>query len=201
MTFKELLEQAGLQDQSALFSQDPAEIAKALGFTGTQATQFGRFFQPFNQQRLETAAEEIAKRQTTREGFVQSQFESGFQGLGQSLGRATRQIGQAAGQAGFSGSGVTQKQIDQSREKANQSLSDIMQRRTQGMFGVQQQAGTERAALTTLLQNYLTGVFDQARRIQSLDPSGSGGAFVSGGGGGGLTTGIQPGTIYTPPQV
>ena len=40
------------------------------------------------------------------------------------------------------------------------------------MFGIQQQAGRERAGLTGLLQNYLTGVFAQARRIQQLDPTG-----------------------------
>jgi hypothetical protein len=178
MTFQELLEQAGLQDQAALFQQDPAQIAASLGFTGNQAQQFGQFFQPFNQQRLLDAATEIKNRQATREGFLQSQFQSGFQGLGQSLGQATRQIGQAAGQAGFAGSGVTQRQIEQSRERANQSLSDIMQRRTQGMFGVQQQAGQERAGLTGLLQNYLTGVFSQARRIQQLDPTGGSGTTL-----------------------
>ena len=175
MTFQELLEQAGLQDQAALFQQDPTQIAASLGFTGNQAQQFGQFFQPFDQQRLETAAGEIAKRQTTREGFLQSQFQSGFQGLGQSLGQATRQIGQAAGRAGFAGSGATQRQIEQSRERANQSLADIMQRRAQGMFGIEQQAGQERAGLTGLLQNYLTGVFSQARRIQGLDPNSSSG--------------------------
>ena len=173
MTFEELLKQAGLQDQAALFQQDPAQIAASLGFTGNQAQQFGQFFQPFNQQRLVDAAKEIQSRQETREGFLQSQFQSGFQGLGQSLGQATRQIGQAAGRAGFAGSGATQRQIEQSRERANQSLADIMQRRAQGMFGVQQQAGTERAGLTGLLQNYLQGVFSQARRIQQLDPTGN----------------------------
>lgn len=173
MTFEELLKQAGLQDQAALFQQDPTQIAASLGFTGNQAQQFGQFFQPFNQQRLLDAATEIQNRQATREGFLQSQFQSGFQGLGQSLGQATRQIGQAAGRAGFAGSGATQRQIEQSRERANQSLADIMQRRAQGMFGIEQQAGQERAGLTGLLQNYLTGVFSQARRIQQLDPTGN----------------------------
>tara|TARA_X000001382_G_scaffold130851_1_gene127280 strand:- start:3517 stop:4158 length:642 start_codon:yes stop_codon:yes gene_type:complete len=175
MTFQELLEQAGLQDQAALFQQDPTKIAASLGFTGNQAQQFGQFFQPFNQEQLLDASKEIASRQETREGFLQNQFSSGFQGIGDSLAQETRQIGQAAGQAGFSGSGVTSKQIIQGRERANQSLADIMQRRNQGMFNIEQQSGQERAGLTSLLQNYLTGVFSQARRIQGLDPNSSSG--------------------------
>jgi hypothetical protein len=43
---------------------------------------------------------------------------------------------------------------------------------------VQQQAGQERAGLTGLLQNYLTGVFSQARRIQQLDPTGGSGTTL-----------------------
>ena len=47
MSFEDLLKRAGLQDYAQYFGQDPSEIASALGLTGKQATQFGKFFQPF----------------------------------------------------------------------------------------------------------------------------------------------------------
>ena len=66
--------------------------------TGKQATQFGQFFQPLVKNSLMAAQAEIGERAATRTGFLESNYQSGFQGLGQQLGQATRQIGQAAGQ-------------------------------------------------------------------------------------------------------
>ena len=156
MSFEELLKQAGLQDYSQYFGQDPTDIASALGLTGKQATQFGQFFQPFGQEQLMAAQEEIG------------------QNLTQQLGQATRQIGQAAGQAGFSGAGTTAKQIAESRKVAGQSLQDIMQRRQEGLYGIEQQRGTEMAGLTGMLQNYLQNVFRRGERLYGLDPTGGG---------------------------
>ena len=172
MNFSQLLEQSGLSQQANLFNQDPTKIAQSLGFTGNQAAQFGQFFTPFNQKQILEASEEIARKEAERTGFLQSDFQSGFKGLGVSLGQTTKQIGQAAGQAGFAGSGAIQKQIGESRRTANESLADIMQRRQQGLIGIQEQAGQERANLTSLMSNYLENVYAQARRIQQLDPTG-----------------------------
>ena len=196
MSFEELLKQAGLQDYSQYFGQDPTDIASALGLTGKQATQFGQFFQPFGQEQLLAAQEEIAKREATRTDFLerdyssgleqlQSQYQTASAGLGQQLGQATRQIGQAAGQAGFSGAGTTAKQIAESRKVAGQSLQDIMQRRSsqlssmglereRGLYGIEQQRGTEMAGLTGMLQNYLQNVFRRGERLYGLDPTGGG---------------------------
>ena len=174
MSFEELLKQAGLQDYSQYFGQDPTDIASALGLTGKQATQFGQFFQPFGQEQLMAAQEEIGERAATRTGFLEGNYQSGLQGLGQQLGQATRQIGQAAGQAGFSGAGATAKQIAESRKVAGQSLQDIMQRRQEGLYGIEQQRGTEMAGLTGMLQNYLQNVFRRGERLYGLDPTGGG---------------------------
>ena len=187
MSFEELLKQAGLQDYSQYFSQDSSDIASALGLTGKQATQFGQFFQPFGQEQLMAAQAEIGERAATRTGFLESNYQSGFQGLSQQLGQATRQIGQAAGQAGFSGAGATAKQISESRKVAGQSLQDIMQRRQEGLYGIEQQRGTEMAGLTGMLQNYLQNVFRRGERLYGLDPTGGPSGFTG-------TTGDPGGT-------
>jgi|TARA_R110001592_G_scaffold89942_1_gene264581 hypothetical protein len=174
MSFEELLKQAGLGDYSQYFSQDPTKISSALGLKGEQATQFGQFFQPFGQEQFMAAQTEIGERAATRTGFLESNYQSGFQGLGQQLGQATRQIGQAAGQAGFSGAGSTAKQIAESRKVAGQSLQDIMQRRQEGLYGIEQQRGTEMAGLTGTLKNYLQGIFGRGERLYGLDPTGGG---------------------------
>ena len=178
MSFEELLKQAGLQDYSQYFEQDPTDIASALGLTGKQATQFGQFFQPFGQEQLMAAQKEIGERAATRTGFLESGVQSGFQNLTQQLGQATRQIGQAAGQAGFSGAGTTAKQIAESRKVAGQSLQDIMQRRQEGLYGIEQQRGTEMAGLTGMLQNYLQNVFRRGERLYGLDPTGGTSGFT-----------------------
>ena len=174
MSFEELLKQAGLGDYSQYFSQDPTKISSALGLKGEQATQFGQFFQPFGQEQFMAAQTEIGERAATRTGFLESNYQSGFQGLGQQLGQATRQIGQAAGQAGFSGAGSTAKQIAESRKVAGQSLQDIMQRRQEGLYGIEQQRGTEMAGLTGRLKNYLQSIFGRGERLYGLDPTGGG---------------------------
>ena len=174
MSFEELLKQAGLGDYSQYFSQDPTKISSALGLKGEQATQFGQFFQPFGQEQFMAAQTEIGERAATRTGFLESNYQSGFQGLGQQLGQATRQIGQAAGQAGFSGAGSTARQIAESRKVAGQSLQDIMQRRQEGLYGIEQQRGTEMAGLTGTLKNYLQGIFGRGERLYGLDPTGGG---------------------------
>ena len=175
MSFEDLLKRAGLQDYAQYFGQDPSEIGSALGLTGKQATQFGKFFQPFGQEQLMAAQEEIGQRAATRTGFLESSYASGFQGLGQQLGQATRQIGQAAGQTGFAKAGTTAKQITEGRKMAGQSLQDLMQKRQMGLYDIEQQTGKEQAGLTAMLQNYLQNVFRRGERLYGLDPTGGGG--------------------------
>tara|TARA_R100000995_G_scaffold26167_1_gene11415 strand:- start:689 stop:1339 length:651 start_codon:yes stop_codon:yes gene_type:complete len=171
MSFEELLKQAGLDQYQQYFGQTGQEVAGALGFEGQQAEQFARFFQPFDQARLEQGAQEIQQRQATRTGFLQSDFDSGFRGLTTQLGQATRQIGQAAGQSGFTRAGATARQIGEARERVGESMQDLMLGRQRGMFQIEQQAGQERAGLTGLLQNYLTGAFRRGEQIARLDPT------------------------------
>jgi hypothetical protein len=44
------------------------QVAQAFGFEGSQAEQFGQFFQGIDQQRLLDAAGEIGQRQSMRTG-------------------------------------------------------------------------------------------------------------------------------------
>ena len=170
MSFEELLKQAGLQDYSQYFSSDTGNIASELGFKGFQAQEFGKYFQPFNQEKLLEAQGAIEQNQATRTEFLEGNYQSSFRGLGQQLGQATQQIGQAAGQAGFSGAGSTAKQISESRKMAGESLQDLMQKREQGLYGIEQQKGTEMAGLTGQLQSYLQNTFARGERISGLDP-------------------------------
>mgnify|MGYP003138312012 CR=1 FL=1 len=171
MSFEDLLKQAGLDQYEQMFGQTGQEVAGALGFEGQQAEQFARFFQPFDRSRLEDASREIQQRQATRTGFLQSDFDSGFRGLSNQLGQATRQIGQAAGQSGFTRAGATARQVSEARERVGESVQDLMLGRQRGMFQIEQQAGQERAGLTGLLQNYLTGAFRRGEQISRLDPT------------------------------
>jgi len=175
MSFEELLKNAGLNQYQQYFGTGQ-EVAQAFGFEGNQSEQFGRFFQPFDQQRLLDAASEIQKRTATRTGFLQSDYESGFRGLTNQLGQATRQIGQTAGQSGFTRAGATARQIGEARERVGESMQDLMLGRQRGMYQIEQQAGQERAGLTSLLQSYLTGTFGRGEQIARLDPSSPQGA-------------------------
>lgn len=175
MSFQDLLNRAGLGQYQQYFGTGE-QVAQAFGFEGNQAEQFGRFFQPFDQSRLEDAAKEIEARQATRTGFLQSDYESGFRGLTNQLGQATRQISQAAGQSGFTRAGATARQIGEARERVGESVQDLMLGRQRGMYQIEQQAGQERAGLTSLLQSYLTGAFGRGEQIARLDPNSPQGA-------------------------
>jgi hypothetical protein len=169
MSFEELLKNAGLQQYQQYFGTGE-QVAQAFGFEGSQAEQFGKFFQPFDQQRLLDASGKIQERTATRTGFLQSDYESGFRGLTNQLGQATRQIGQTAGQSGFTRAGATAKQYGEARTRIGESIEDLMLGRTKGMYQIEQQAGQERAGLTSLLQNYLTGTMGRGEQIARLDP-------------------------------
>jgi hypothetical protein len=175
MSFQDLLNRAGLGQYQQYFGTGE-QVAQAFGFEGNQAEQFGRFFQPFDQSRLEDAAKEIEARQATRTGFLQSDYESGFRGLTNQLGQATRQISQAAGQSGFTRAGATARQYGEARERVGESMQDLMLGRQRGMYQIEQQTGQERAGLTSLLQSYLTGAFGRGEQIARLDPNSPQGA-------------------------
>jgi hypothetical protein len=183
-TFADILARAGLSDYSGYFT-DPSS---QFGFTTQQAEQFSKFFRPFDTARLEEAAKEIDQRQATRTGFLQSDYQSGFRGLTREFGQATRQLGQDAGQAGFTRAGTTARQMSNLRSQTRETMEDLMLGRQRGMFQIEQQAGQERAALTRTLQDYLNRVYGRAFDIFRLDP----GTPVTQGGGGG--TRGAPGT-------
>lgn len=183
-TFADILDRAGLSDYSGYFT-DPSS---QFDFTTQQAEQFSKFFRPFDTARLEEAAKEIDQRQATRTGFLQSDYQSGFRGLTREFGQATRQLGQDAGQAGFTRAGTTARQMSNLQSQTRETMEDLMLGRQRGMFQIEQQAGQERAALTRTLQDYLNRVYGRAFDIFRLDP----GTPVTQGGGGG--TRGAPGT-------
>ena len=102
---------------------------------------------------------------------MQSDYESGFRGLTNQLGQATRQTSQAAGQSGFTRTGATARQYGEARERVGESMQDLMLGRQRGMYQIEQQTGQERAGLTSLLQSYLTGAFGRGEQIARLDPN------------------------------
>lgn len=214
-TFEDLLKRFNLENRSALFSDDPEKIAEFFGFGGKLAKDFSFAFQPFNKQTAVDLFDEVNKRRDTRLNFLnrgtdlagqnlQSQFDAGFRNVGRNLESAYGQVRTATGQSGFSGFGAGQRIARESRDLAGESIQDLMGRRDrgfanidlrqdQGAFNVERQFGTEVAAISKLLQDYVTRAEAQARRIKQLDPFASG-AFVSSGGGSGAASGMQLGT-------
>ena len=73
--------------------------------------------------------------------------------------------GNIASELGFKGF-----QAQEFRKMAGQSLQDLMQKREQGLYGIEQQRGTEMAGLTSQLQSYLQNTFARGERISGLDP-------------------------------
>ena len=57
--------------------------------------------------------------------------------------------------------------------KRDLQLSSLGLSEKQGLFQIEQQEGKEQAALTAILQNYLTSTFGRGERISRLDPTGS----------------------------
>ena len=169
-SFQDLLEQAGLTGYSQYFQQDPTGIATALGLKGEQASQFGKFFMPFQQQKLVEAAGEIEAGRQQRLGMIGEQYAGQRMGAQQQLGQSMRQLSQQAAQTGFAGAGATQTAMERLRTGAGQTLQDILGRRETAMLGLEEQVGRQRAGLTSTLQSYLQNIFGRAERLYGLDP-------------------------------
>ncbi len=187
---RDLIERTFGEDYLKYFDPDSSKIASAFGFEGDQADAFSKYFRPFKQDAFNLASQEIRDRQETRTGFLerdyqsgltnlQSQYDTGFQGLNTQLEQATRQIANQQAQTGAS-FGATQRQMSESREMVGDTLADLMQRRQTGMdsmslgrerslYGIEQQAGQERAGLTRTLEDYINRLQSQAQRVDSLD--------------------------------
>ena len=171
-SFEELLEQAGLTGYSQYFQQDPTALATALGLKGEQATQFGKFFMPFQQQKLVEAAEEIEAGRQQRLGMIGEQYAGQRMGAQQQFGQSMRQLSQQAAQTGFAGAGATQAAMERLRTGAGQTIQDILGRREAAMLGLEEQVGRQKAALTGMLHSYLQSQFGRAERLYGLDPGG-----------------------------
>jgi hypothetical protein len=156
MNFEQLLDRVGFGGYSDYFQSSP-EVAKAFGFTGDRAQQFGKFFQPFDQGRALEAFQEIGNRVGTRTSNLMSDVSSG-------LGGAISDILGTGAQTKFTQSGAAQRLVSGARGTAEDALS-------RGRYGIEQDRGQETAALTGLFQNYLTGTFGRAERIDALDPT------------------------------
>lgn len=187
---RDLIERTFGEDYLKYFDPNSSKIASAFGFEGNQADEFSKYFRPFNQDAFNLASQEIKDRQGTRTGFLerdyqsgltnlQSQYDTNFQGLNTQLEQATRQIANQQAQTGAS-FGATQRQMSESREMVGDTLADLMQRRQTGMdsmslgrerslYGIEQQAGQERAGLTRTLEDYINRLFTQSQRVDSLD--------------------------------
>ena len=156
MNFQELLDRVGFGGYSDYFETAP-KVAEAFGFTGDRAQQFGRFFQPFDQDRALEAFQEIGNRVGTRTSNLMSDVSSG-------LGGAISDILGTVSQSGFTKFGAMEKSVSGARGTAEDALS-------RGRYGIEQDRGQETAALTGLFQNYLAGTFGRAERIDALDPT------------------------------
>ena len=189
-SLKDLIERTFGKDYLKYFDSDASKVASAFGFEGDQADEFSKYFRPFNQGAFDLASQEIRDRQGTRTEFLerdyqsglanlQSQYDTSFQGLNTQLEQTTRQIANQQAQTGAS-FGATQRQMAESREMVGDTLADLMQRRQTGMesmslgrerslYGIEQQAGQERAGLTRTLEDYINRLFTQSQRIDSLD--------------------------------
>jgi len=170
MNFQQLLERAGFGQYSGLFGSG-SQVSENLGFTGEQAENFKQFFQTFDRDNFMEAASKIPENLARRLGKVEEGFESGYSGLTGKLGQATQKIQDAAGRSGAT-FGATAKQLSDVGERAGETLQQLLSRRESGIFGAEQREGRERAALTSLLQNYITGTFGRAQDIFALDPTG-----------------------------
>ena len=163
MSFQDLLQQAGLSGFQQYFGDPTKEasmgqqVAQAFGFEGSQAEQFGQFFQGIDQQRLLDAAGEIGQRQSMRTGQL-------YGDVSTQLGESMEQLRQRAGQAGFAGSGAAMRQASQLRGGAQETIG-------RGLYGIEQQRGQEMAGITGLLQNYLTSTLRRGEQISRLDPT------------------------------
>tara|TARA_Y100000004_G_scaffold7439_2_gene8357 strand:- start:5486 stop:6112 length:627 start_codon:yes stop_codon:yes gene_type:complete len=163
MSFQDLLQQAGLSQYQQYFGDPNQEtplsqqVAQAFGFEGTQAEQFGQFFQPINQQQILEAVGEIGQRQRLRTGQL-------YGDVSGQLGESMEQLRARAGQAGFAGAGATQRQVAGLRGGAQEALG-------RGLYGIEQQRGQEMAGITSLLQSYLTGTLRRGEQISRLDPT------------------------------
>lgn len=163
MNFEDLLRQSGLGDFQKYFGDPNKEgsmgqqVAQAFGFEGSQAEQFGQFFQGINQQGLLEAVGEIGQRQKVRTGQLYGDVSS-------QLGESMEQLRQRSGQAGFSGSGASMRQASQLRGGAGETIG-------RGLYGIEQQRGQEMSGVTNLLQSYLTNTLRRGEQISRLDPT------------------------------
>ena len=209
MTFEELLKQFNLGGQFNLFADTGEGIAKALGYTDELSKKLADYFTPFDRKSVEDIAKKAEDRKAERTQFLdrgiglstenlESQFGTGFKQVGRNLEDAYGQIRTAVGQSGFSGSGAGERMFERTGDLARESIEDLMTKRNfgfdnlnlkrdEGMFGILDKFGTEKATIATLLQRYLSDIRSQKRKIDQLDPYGRPGTFVSGGGGGGIT--------------
>ena len=156
MNFQELLDRVGFGQYADYFGSG-SNVAKAFGFMGDRAEQFGKFFQPFDQDRALEAFQEIGNRVGRRTSNLMFDVSSG-------LGGAISDIMGTRSQSGFTQSGATQRLVSGARGTAEDALS-------RGRYEIEQQRGQEMSGLTNLFQNYLTGTFGRAERIDALDPT------------------------------
>jgi len=168
--FSDLLEQSGLSDYSQYFTQDPTTLATQLGLKGQQASQFAKFFMPFQQEKFMEAAEAIEAGEQRRLGMIGEQYAGQRMGAQQQLGQTMRQLAQRSAQSGFAGAGATQTSLERLGAGARQTLQDILGRRESAMLGLEEQVGRQRAGLTGALQSYLQSIFGRAERLYGLDP-------------------------------
>jgi hypothetical protein len=180
---KKLLEAAGLGDFSQYFTGDLSQITELLGLKGDQSSQFGKFFQQFNPQSYLDAAGAASESRDVRSGMLSGRLGEQLSGLKRGtetgLEGSRDKFRELGATSGFgTGFGALQRE-------AGESIEDIIQKsRTQqsgyqrqfqrGSIASEEQYGSERGAIYSDLQKWLSTVLGRGERLYGLDPLGGG---------------------------
>ena len=178
---KKLLEDAGLGDFSQYFTGDLSQITELLVLKGDQSSQFGKFFQQFNPQTYLDAAGVASESRDVRSGMLSGrlgeQLSSLKRGTETGLEGSRDKFRELGATSGFgTGFGALQRE-------GGESIEDIMQKyQTQqsgyqrdfqrGSIASEEQYGSERGAIYSDLQKWLSAVMGRGERLYGLDAFG-----------------------------
>ena len=150
--FQELLEDLGLAESQKYF-QTPEELARMFEFGGERASEFAKYFQPYDTSGALEAFKTIGQQQALQTGELMG-------GLSSELGQATRQIRERG--TGFGRFGRSMQDIIAASQTAAGQLGA-------GLSQIRETAGRGRTALIGNIQDYVSSILQQRRRIEGLD--------------------------------
>ena len=180
---QKLLEAAGLGDFSQYFTGDVNQITKLLGLVGDQSSQFGKFFQKFNPQSYLDAAGLASESRDVRSGMLSGrlgdQLSSLKSGTETGLEGSRDKFRELGATSGFgTGFGALQREGGESIEdiiqKSQTQQSGYQRQFQRGSIASEEQYGSERGAIYSDLQKWLSTVLGRGERLYGLDPLGGG---------------------------